>query len=302
MANFRRMYLVCAATAVCSSVAGADALHGFCSDCVGNSPAAGPLVEFGFWNAGRDNSGTYFIDILTPDNGVSSAPPGTYTITGGASGTAALFSSTAWTSGTLDSYLGIRASPSNPLSPWLHATQSLDPKAMGYWVFQANLGLNTLGTSSGTGPLLNLNSTLPQGSVIVAYLENGTSRDTSGNHETSGSDDESSGSHETSVSDERSAGQGNGKTTSHGNGDNNDQDDGQKDDNDNGNNKGHANNNWFTATADSGALFEKAAGGINGHGVPEPGTGALLITALFGVVMRLLPRRAACRLPLPTRL
>ena len=302
MAYFRRMYLVCAATAVCSSVAGADALHGFCSDCVGNSPAAGPLSDFGFWNAGRDNSGTYFIDILTPDNGVSSAPPGKYTITGGASGTAALFSSTAWTGGTLDSYLGIRASPSNPLSPWLHATQSLDPKAMGYWVFQANLGLNTLGTSSGTGPLLNLNSTLPQGSVIVAYLENGTSRDTSGNHETSGSDDESSGSQGTSSGDEHSAGQGNGKTTSHGNGDNNDQDDGQKDDNDNGNNKGHANNNWFTATADSGALFEKAAGGINGHGVPEPGTGALLITALFGLVMRLLPRRAACRLPLPTRL
>ena len=160
---------------------------------------------------------------------------------------------------------------------------------MGYWVFQANLGLNALGTSSGTGPLLNLNSTLPPGSVIVAFLETGTSR-------------ESSGSHETSVSDERSAGQGNGKTTSHGNGKNDDQDDANKDDNDEGNNKGHANNNWFTATADSGALFAKAAGSTNGRGVPEPGTGALLITALFGLVMRLLPRRAACRLPLPTRL
>lgn len=306
MAYLRRMYLLCAATAACSSVAGADTLHGFCSDCGGNSPAAGPVAGFGFWNAGRDNSGTYFIDILTPDNGASGAPPGTYTITGGASGTAALFSSTAWTSGTLDSYLGIRASPSNPLSAWLHATQSLNPNAMGYWVFQANLGLNTLGTSSGTGPLLNLNSTLPQGSVIVAFLENGISRETNGNHETSGnhesgSDDESGASHKTSSGDESSAGQGNGKTTSHGNSNNNDQDDGQKDDDDNGNNKGHANNNWFTATADSGALFEKAAGGINGHGVPEPGTGALLITALFGLVMRLLPRRAACRLPLLTR-
>jgi hypothetical protein len=305
MGYFRRMCLVCAATAVCSSVAGADALHGFCSDCGGNSPvgatAAGPLIDFGFWNAGTDNSGTYFIDILTPDNGVSSAPPGTYTITGGASGTAALFSSTAWTSGKLDSYLGIRASPSNPLSAWLHATQSLDPKAMGYWVFQANLGLNALGTSSGTGPLLNLNSTLPQGSVIAAFLETSTSRETSDSHETSGSD-ESSGSHETSASDERSAGQGNGKTTSHENGKNNDQDDGNEDDNANGNNQGHGNNNSFTATAHSGALFETAAGSTNGHGVPEPGTAALLITALFGFVMRLLPRRAAWRLPLLTRL
>jgi hypothetical protein len=185
---------------------------------------------------------------------------------------------------------------------------------MGYWVFQANLGLNTLGTSSGTGPLLNLNSTLPQGSVIVAFLENGTSRETGGSHETSGnhgtssSDDESSGSHETSSGDEHGAGQGNGKTTSHGSGKNDDQDDGNKDDsdngnnNDNGNNKGHANNNSFTATADSGALFEKAAASTSGHGVPEPGTGALLIAALFGLVMRLLPRRTAWRLPLPTRL
>jgi hypothetical protein len=228
---------------LCSSVAGADVLHGFCSDCGGNSSVgatvAGPLTDFGFWNAGTDNSGTYFIDILTPDNGVSSAPPGKYAITGGASGTAALFSSTAWSSGKLDSYLGIPASPSNPLSTWLHATQSLDPKAMGYWVFQANLGLNALGTSSGTGPLLNLNSTLPQGSVIVAFLETSTSRETSDSHGSGESShgtsdsDERSGSHETSASDERSAGQGNGKTTSHGNGKNDDQDDGNKDDNDN---------------------------------------------------------------------
>jgi hypothetical protein len=238
---------------------------------------------------------------MTPDNGVSSAPPGTYTITGGASGTAALFSSTAWTSGKLDSYLGIRASPSNPLSAWLHATQSLDPKAMGYWVFQANLSLNPLGTSSGTGPLLNLNSTLPQGSVIVGFLETSTSRETSDSHETSGSH-ESSGSHETSASDERSAGQGNGKTTSQGNGKNNDQDDDNKDDNDNGDDQGHGNNNSFTATTHGGALFDTAAGSTNGHAVPEAGTAALLITALFGLVIRLLPRRAARRLPLLTRL
>jgi hypothetical protein len=63
--------------------------------------------------------------------------------------------------GKLDNCLGIQASPSNPLSAWLHATHVLDPKAMGYWVFQADLGETALGTSSGTGPLLKLNSTLP---------------------------------------------------------------------------------------------------------------------------------------------
>src|SRR5215469_17802651 len=116
MAYTVRIYLACAAIAMCSSVAGADALHGFCSDCrAGGSPAgvavAGPLGDFGFWDAGRKNSGTYFIDILTPDNGgSSSAPSGAYALTGGASGTAALFSSTAWTNGKLDNYLGIQAS------------------------------------------------------------------------------------------------------------------------------------------------------------------------------------------------
>jgi hypothetical protein len=172
---------------------------------------------------------------------------------------------------------------------------------MGYWVFQANLGLNTLGRSSGTGPLLNLNSTLPQGSVIVAFLETSTSRETSDSHGM-GSSDDSNGGDETSASDEGSAGQGNGKTTSYGNGKNDDQDDGNKDDNDNGNNQGQGNDNSFTATAHGGALFETAAGSTNGHGVPEPGTAALLITALFGFAIRLLPRRAACRLPLLTRL
>src|SRR5215467_1925244 len=158
MAHTTRLYVACAATAMCSSVAGADALHGFCSGCSGGETVAGPLSDFGFWDAGKYNRGTYFIDILVPNNGASGAPSATYTISWAGSGKAALFSSTAWTSGKLDNYLGINASPTNPLSAWLHATQASDPKAMGYWVFQANLGMTALGTSSGTGPLLDLNS------------------------------------------------------------------------------------------------------------------------------------------------
>src|SRR5215831_13903723 len=192
MAHTTRLYLGCAATVICSSVAGADALHGFCSGCSGALPAgatvAGQLSDFGFWDAGKNNHGTYFIDILTPDNGGSAAPAATYTISGGGSGKAALFSSTPWTSGKLDNYLGINASPTNPLSAWLHATQALDPKAMGYWVFQANLGMTTLGTSSGTGPLLNLNSTLPPGTVVVAFLETNSSHQPS-SHQMGGGDE-----------------------------------------------------------------------------------------------------------------
>lgn len=308
--SLTRMSLACAAAAMCSSVARADALHGFCSDCSGSSEmgtsASGPLADFGFWDAGKNNTGTYFVDILIPDNGGSSAPSANYAISGGASGRADLVRSTAWTSGKLDSYLGIHASPSNPLSAWLHATRSLDPKAMGYWIFQANLGMNELGTSSGTGPLLKLNSTLPAGSVVVAFLE-------------------TSSGHGASASDESRPGHGNGQGaqgmgenggSDHGKGNDNNQgnENDQGDDNDQGHGDDHghgqANNGSYTATANGSALFETASGDstgqsggggatIPGHGVPEPGTMALLLTALLGFGMTLLPRRAVARLRLP---
>jgi hypothetical protein len=93
---------------------------------------------------------------------------------------------------------------------------------MGYWVFQANLGSHTLGSAAGTGAILSLNSGLPQGSFIVAFLE-GTSK---------------------------------GKNT---------------------------------ATANSEAIMD-AGVPSGGTGVPEPGTAALLMTALLGFGARLLRR------------
>jgi hypothetical protein len=135
-------------------------------------------MDFGFWNAGNANSGTYFVDVLVPDNG-GSAPSGSFMISGtmGASGTASLFGSSAWTSGQLDTFLGISggASPTNPLDPFLTATKTVDSSAIGYWVFQASLGAQTLGSAANTGPILNLGSSLPQGSFLVAFLE-GTSK------------------------------------------------------------------------------------------------------------------------------
>jgi hypothetical protein len=90
-------------------------------------------------------------------------------VTGTASGTANLFSSTAWTSGQLDAYLGISASPTNPIGAYLPSTQSLDPGATGFFVFQAALGsLTLLGASNPN--VFNMAPGVPLGSYIVGFL------------------------------------------------------------------------------------------------------------------------------------
>src|SRR5881227_3322102 len=98
-------------------------LHGFCSlgnvctDNGTNTPTSVNPPTFGFATSGASDSGTLFIDILTPDN---LAAPGSFTITGYLTGTATLFSSTPWTSGDLAAYLGgLDASPTNPIGAFL---------------------------------------------------------------------------------------------------------------------------------------------------------------------------------------
>ena len=115
------------------------------------------------------------IDILVPDN--VSNPSTTYTISGplvGASTfTASLFSMTAWTSGQLDAYLGISASPTNPIGAYLPSAQTFQPSANGFFVYAADLGTQTLPSNSGATnfDLLTLNKGLLQGSYVVAFLD-----------------------------------------------------------------------------------------------------------------------------------
>src|SRR5262249_47263530 len=45
-----------------------------------------------------------------------------------------------WTSGQLDAFLGISASPTNSIGAYLPATQALDPGATGYHVYLADIG------------------------------------------------------------------------------------------------------------------------------------------------------------------
>jgi hypothetical protein len=155
-----------------------DPLHGYCAvGCIDNgtnSPtSSNPPVNFGFTvSPGPASGSSFLVDVLVPNN---EAKPASFAITG-PSGTATLFSATPWTSGNLDAYLGISASPANPIGAFLPSTQALDPGATGFFVFQVNLGPITLQGPSNpnVSPLMNISPALPLASYIVAFLNEGT--------------------------------------------------------------------------------------------------------------------------------
>jgi len=159
-------------------------LHGFCAlgnICVDNgtnTPTAVNPPVFGFAASPGPATGTLWIDILVP-NTVNVNVTGPFTITGALSGTANLVSTTAWTSGQLDAYLGNPASPTNPIGAFLPATQTFQAAATGFYVFQANLGLTTLlaqssvGTAGQNNYLLQLGQSVLPGSYIVGFLDQG---------------------------------------------------------------------------------------------------------------------------------
>lgn len=158
-------------------------LHGFCSlgsiciDNGTNTPTSVNPPQFAFASSGQSATGNLLVDILVPNN---LSIPGSFTISGALTGTATLFSSTAWTSGFLDTYLGLSASPANPIGAYLPATQTFQPTATGFYVFQANLGLATLLGTSGVGQpgqdtyLMQLGQTVAPGTYIVGFLGQGS--------------------------------------------------------------------------------------------------------------------------------
>jgi hypothetical protein len=158
----------------------APALHGYCGgvgQCVDNgtnSPTnINPPSNFGFTVGSGPKTGNFVVDILVPNNELS---PSSFALTGTLSGSATLFNSTAWTSGKLDAYLGISASPANPIGAYLPSTQALDHLATGFFVYQADLGTATLKSPSKPNilPLENIGVPLPKASYIVGFLNTGT--------------------------------------------------------------------------------------------------------------------------------
>lgn len=163
-------------------------LHGFCAlgaPCPENisgtnSPTSVNPPVFGFADSGGASTGTIFIDILIPDN-VAAGPftISNYTSSGplGSPVTANLFNSSPWKTGQLDSYLGISATPTNPIGSYLPVTQGYQPSADGFDVFQADLGILSLigtsdiGSAGQDDALLKLGQVLPQGSFILAFIK-----------------------------------------------------------------------------------------------------------------------------------
>jgi hypothetical protein len=150
-----------------------DPLHGYPGvDNGTNTPVPPGYGNFGFTVSPGPATGDLLLDILVPN---TVAKPASFTVHGTLSGgpfsgTATLFSATPWKSGDLDAYLGISAAPSNPFGAYSQ------PGVKSYFVFQVDLGTTTLQDASkpNVNPLLKITGSIPTGSYIVGFLNEGT--------------------------------------------------------------------------------------------------------------------------------
>ena len=172
-----RTMLLAAVALMITNAANADTLHGACTGCTSNGTnlSMNGTGTFGWNSAPPGLTGSLFIDVLIPNdtNLGTFVMPG---LTGFATGTPSLFSTTAWTSGDLTAYLGPPFSggtPPNPLSSFLFATNTVDAAATGYFDFVlGDIPVTTglLGPGSIPNDLFTLGGNLPNGSVITAFM------------------------------------------------------------------------------------------------------------------------------------
>jgi PEP-CTERM motif len=165
-------------------------LHGVCQmqgnpgdNCGSNgitfTTSSNPLSPFSFTRSPDSNNGlttpTFTLLELVPNN-AANAISQTFIETGHNTGittpvTESLVSATAWTSGDLAAYLNLprTGGPNNPINALLSSTQTVDPGASGYFVYQSNFGAVTFG--SGTDPFFTTTSVLPLGTVLFSVVE-----------------------------------------------------------------------------------------------------------------------------------
>jgi len=147
-----------------------DPLHGCwgspspttCNDNGTNTPTSENPLTFTFTVSPKGQSGTLLLDILIP---TSDGILPSFLINGV---TASLVSTTPWNSSDLDSYLGLSASPANPIGAFAAGGGS-------YYVYQANMGSETLAGSGspGSSPVFTIGSSIPVDSYVVGFLEQG---------------------------------------------------------------------------------------------------------------------------------
>lgn len=173
-----------------------DPLHAFCygsSTCADNgtiTPTPTNPPNFGFSISPKAKTGGFVVDVLVPNNYSASPNSVSFSVTGtqgGATNTSSLsamsslFSTSAWSSGDLMDYLGFvpaNGAPPNPIGAWLPSTQIYDAGAIGYYVYQMDLGTNQLLPNKDelSGPLLSFNNgPLPEGALVVGFLKVGNS-------------------------------------------------------------------------------------------------------------------------------
>jgi hypothetical protein len=174
----------------------APTLHGFCSVANAcpenvshtNSPTSVNPPAFGFSSGGHSESGILLLEILVPNV----IQPSSFTLTsftpngflGNSTVTATLFDANgalpgtpAWSTGQLDTYLGITASPTNPIGSYLPVAQGYQAGASGFFVYQAIIGTAqnpiTLPSngSAADSYLMQLGQSLIQGSFVLAFLD-----------------------------------------------------------------------------------------------------------------------------------
>jgi hypothetical protein len=158
--------------------ASSDPLHGECAGCVDNgfiTPTSQDPLPFSFTKSPDKGTATFFVDILIPDN-IAGANSESFSIAGThtANTTVAdvLESATPWTSGFLDAYLGISASPANPIGAFLPLTKQLDSGATGYFDYVFDFGSVTFGSL--TDPSFTSTFIYPTGTVILAFADTQT--------------------------------------------------------------------------------------------------------------------------------
>ena len=165
----KRLILPCLLVLGLAASAKADTLHGFCVPACGSSAtlvtSTDPLT-FGFVAKGGPDSGEFYLDFLVPND--IATPPSSITITGDLPGTANLISGPAWTSNDLADYLGFAgATPNNPIGAYIPDPN--DAAATGFFVYQVDLGSQTIPSSGGPEDTV----TLPTGSYVLAFLDAG---------------------------------------------------------------------------------------------------------------------------------